>query len=50
MIRLLIWVAIFGCGLWAGSEYERSAHIDRCLDAGGAIDARGLCLGLGTNG
>ena len=42
------WVTIALCGLafWAGGEVQHALYIDRCLDAGGTIDARGLCLGL----
>lgn len=45
MIRLVIYLVIFCVGLWAGAEYERVAAIDRCLNAGGAVDARGICSG-----
>ncbi|MCV6597613.1 MAG: hypothetical protein OIF40_11090 [Mangrovicoccus sp.] len=50
MIRLMIWGVIFAAGLWAGNEYAQTTQIDRCLNAGGAIDANGLCLGLPGNG
>ena len=50
MFRLIIWTALFGAGLWAGAEYERMSAVDRCLDAGGSYDARGLCRGIAING
>ncbi|MEM1360980.1 MAG: hypothetical protein AAGF94_04615 [Pseudomonadota bacterium] len=50
MVRLLLWGVIFVCGLWAGAEYERQAQVLRCHEAGGAIDGRGLCLGVITSG
>jgi hypothetical protein len=46
MMRRLFTAALCVVAFWAGSEVQRSALIDRCLDAGGAVDARGLCLGL----
>lgn len=50
MVRIIIWGTLFVIGAWAGAEYERTVQIDRCLDAGGAIDGRGLCLGLRADG
>jgi hypothetical protein len=46
MMRRLFTAALCVVAFWAGSEVQRSALVDRCLDAGGAVDARGLCRGL----
>lgn len=45
MIRLVIYTVIFGLGLYAGVEYERVTGMERCLNAGGSVDPRGICLG-----
>lgn len=45
-LRRLLTVALCGAAFWAGGEVQRAAMIDRCLDAGGAVDARGVCRGL----
>jgi hypothetical protein len=45
-MRRLMTAALCVVAFWAGSEVQRSAMVDRCLDAGGAVDARGLCRGL----
>ncbi|WP_193139620.1 hypothetical protein [Meridianimarinicoccus sp. MJW13] len=45
MIRLIIYVVMFGAGLYAGSEYERVTAMERCLNAGGSVDPRGFCMG-----
>jgi hypothetical protein len=39
---------LFLCGVafWAGTEIQHALQVDRCLDAGGTIDTRGLCHGL----
>ena len=41
-------VTLFLCGVafWAGTEMQHAALKSRCLDAGGTVDARGLCRGL----
>ncbi len=44
MIRLVIYAVIFATGLWAGAQYEEVRAQERCLNAGGAFDARGFCL------
>ncbi|MEX5727464.1 hypothetical protein Ga0609869_000817 [Rhodovulum iodosum] len=44
MLRLIAICTLLGGG-WAGMKLERALHEDRCLDAGGRIDARGLCSG-----
>ena len=45
MIRLILYASFFAAGLWLGAEYERVAAVERCLNAGGAADPRGFCLG-----
>ncbi|MFV0245020.1 MAG: hypothetical protein ACK5IB_08380 [Qingshengfaniella sp.] len=50
MIRLILWVAIFCAGLWAGAKYERVNAIDACLNAGGQIGADGVCRGVAVDG
>ena len=50
MIRLVVYAVIFCAGMWVGAEYERVTGIDACLDAGGAADPRGFCIGAGSNG
>lgn len=48
MIRLIIWAALFGAGIWAGTEFSRMTAINACLEAGGTVDPRGFCrLGAG---
>lgn len=44
MLRLFVILFLFG-GVWLGMKLERSIQADRCLDAGGQVDARGLCIG-----
>ncbi|WP_165905237.1 hypothetical protein [Rhodovulum euryhalinum] len=44
MLRLFAILFLFG-GVWLGMTLERSILADRCQDAGGAVDARGLCIG-----
>ena len=41
-------VTLFLCGVafWAGTEMQHATLKSRCLDAGGTVDARGLCRGL----
>lgn len=41
---LTIAVLIFGG--WLGMKAERFLQVDRCLDAGGMVDARGICTGV----
>lgn len=50
MIRLAVWGTLFGAGLWFGIEAHRVVMDDRCLDAGGRIGPRGLCLGVEVDG
>lgn len=45
MARLVIYLVLFGTGLWAGAKYERMSRIDACLAAGGSADPRGFCTG-----
>jgi len=44
MLRLFAILFLFG-GVWLGMTLERTILSDRCLDAGGEVDARGLCIG-----
>lgn len=45
MLRLVA-IVLFVAGLVAGMKLERSIQSGRCLEAGGTVDARGLCAGL----
>ena len=42
------WVTLVLCAaaFWGGTEMQHALMVDRCLDAGGTIDTRGLCRGL----
>ena len=44
MLRLLA-IALLAAGFWAGMKAERFLMEDRCLDAGGHVDARSFCQG-----
>ncbi|TCP40429.1 hypothetical protein [Rhodovulum marinum] len=44
MLRLFAILFLFG-GVWLGMKLERSILADRCRDAGGQVDPRGLCIG-----
>ncbi|WP_238547940.1 hypothetical protein [Meridianimarinicoccus roseus] len=44
MIRLVIYIAVFAGGLWAGAEYQRVTAVEDCLNAGGSADPRGFCV------
>ena len=50
MIRLAIWGSLFGVGLWMGIEAHILVMDERCRDAGGRVGARGLCLGVTSDG
>ncbi len=50
MIRLMIYAALFGAGVYAGAEYTRFQMVDGCLDAGGRVDSRGFCEGAAPDG
>jgi hypothetical protein len=45
MLRLIA-ILCLGLGLVAGLKLDRALQRTRCLDAGGQVDARGLCRGL----
>ncbi len=45
-MRRLVTAALCGAAFWGGAEVQRALMVDRCVDAGGAVDARGLCRGL----
>jgi hypothetical protein len=38
-------IAILVLGLWLGVKVGGLLHESRCREAGGEVDARGLCLG-----
>ena len=46
MIRRGFILILCGAAFWAGTEVERLASADRCLDAGGSVTPEGLCRGL----
>jgi len=46
MLRLIA-ILCLGAGFAAGMKLDRAIQADRCLDAGGQVDGRGLCRGLG---
>lgn len=45
MLRLIA-IVMLAAGAVGGMKLERALHANRCLDAGGTVDARGLCTGL----
>lgn len=45
MIGRLITLVLMGLAFYWGLQAERYLQKDRCLDAGGVVDARGLCDG-----
>ena len=44
MFRLLA-IIFLGLGIWIGIKVAGVIQTDRCLDAGGQIDPRGICIG-----
>ena len=44
-MRKLITLVLMGLAFYGGLKVERFIQVDRCLDAGGNISARGLCSG-----
>jgi hypothetical protein len=46
ILRRPITLLLCGAAFWAGTEVQHAMIVDRCLDAGGTVDARGLCRGL----
>ncbi len=46
LFRRPVTIALCGIAFWAGTELQHALLVDRCLDAGGRIDTRGLCHGL----
>jgi hypothetical protein len=44
MLKLFA-IAFLAGGVWLGVKAERFLMEDRCLDAGGTIDDRGICYG-----
>jgi hypothetical protein len=45
MTKTLI-LLVFGASVYIGMQLERRLAEDRCLDAGGAVNARGICVGV----
>lgn len=43
MIRLIIYATLLAVGGYAGAEYTRYEIMTACLDAGGSVDAQGVC-------
>lgn len=43
LVRRSITLALCGAAFWAGMEFAGIRQADACLDAGGAVDARGFC-------
>ncbi len=50
MIRLVLWGGLFVAGLWVGIEAHGIVMDDHCLDAGGRIGLRGVCVGVTSDG
>jgi hypothetical protein len=44
MFRLMA-IIFLAVGIWLGIKAERFLMEDRCLDASGTVDARGVCIG-----
>ncbi|MCY4337163.1 MAG: hypothetical protein OXC60_21145 [Litoreibacter sp.] len=44
-MRKLITLVLMGVSFYAGLQLERLRASDLCLDAGGSVGARGLCVG-----
>ncbi len=47
LIRRTVTLALCGAAFLAGMKFAQSGQADACLDAGGAWDARGFCVGAG---
>lgn len=45
MFRILA-ILILGLGIWIGIKVAGAIQSDRCLDAGGQINPRGICIGV----
>ena len=39
-------VTVLVLGIWLGLKAEKFFNQDRCRDAGGVVDARGVCVGV----
>ncbi len=46
MIRRAVTLALCALAFWAGTRIERGRLAERCRIAGGAVDGRGLCVGI----
>ena len=46
ILRRMVTLILCGAAFWGGTEVQRALMVDRCLDAGGTVDTRGLCKGL----
>ena len=46
MVRRMIFLMICGVAFWGGTEVQRALMVQRCIDAGGAVDSRSVCRGL----
>ncbi|MEL6645622.1 MAG: hypothetical protein AAFQ79_16950 [Pseudomonadota bacterium] len=46
MLRRWVTIGLCAGAFWAGAEVQHLRLVDRCLEAGGTIDTRGLCRGL----
>ncbi len=46
IFRRPVTLLLCGVAFWAGTEVQHAALKARCLDAGGQVDARGICRGL----
>lgn len=45
-LRRPVTLLLCGVAFWVGTEIEHARLKARCLDRGGTVDARGLCLGV----
>ena len=48
MYRYATILIMLALAAWGGVRFERFRLADLCLDAGGAVDDRGLCKGAGS--
>lgn len=45
LVRRTITLALCAGSFWAGVQFARLGDVSACTDAGGTINARGVCIG-----